>query len=172
MGGVRAAILAAGRGVRMGGTKPKTLFPVAGNKSLLHYLLQGLRHAGVNDLLVVTGFLPASVQDFVTEHWGEDGVAFVRNARYASWGNFHTVRMAIDQSTGRDLLVVNSDIVIHPEVFRRASIHPGTSSCPSSVATTSTRRTCACRSMEIAPSRSARTSSPTATRGSSRECHC
>jgi choline kinase len=31
------------------------------------------------------------------------------------------VRLAIDQSPGRDLLVVNSDIVIHPDVIRRVA---------------------------------------------------
>ena len=120
MARVRAAILAAGRGVRMGGGTPKTLMPVAEDKGpLLQYLLEGLRKAGITDLLVVTGHRAPEVEIYVTDKWGEDNLTFVRNMRYASWGNFHSVRVALDQSPGHDLLVVNSDIVVHPDVFRR-----------------------------------------------------
>lgn len=112
-------MLAAGRGVRMGGETPKTLVPLAGGEPLLHYILRGLALAGVEDLLVVTGHRPRDVEAFVSERWAD--ATFVRNARYASWGNFHTVRLAVDQSPGMELLVVNSDVVVHPNVYRRTS---------------------------------------------------
>jgi choline kinase len=101
--------------VRMGGARPKTLLEVGGRKPLLFYLLRGLHIAGVPDLVVVTGFAASEVQAYVQSNWN-DAVTFVRNARYASWGNFHSLRVAIDQSPGHDLLVLNSDIVVHPEV--------------------------------------------------------
>ena len=104
----------------MGGARPKSLLPLDGREPLLFYLLAGLRRAGIDDLLVVTGFGAADVQRFVNERY-KGTVAFVRNARYASWGNFHSVRMAIDASPGMDLLVVNSDIVVHPDVFARVT---------------------------------------------------
>lgn len=125
MAKVRAVLLAAGRGVRMGIDMPKTLVPVADGKPLLHYILQGLAVAGVGDLLIVTGYKPADVTAYVEESWPGDPAAFVRNARWASWGNFHSVRLGIDQSPQSELLVVNSDIVIHPEVFRRVIAAPG-----------------------------------------------
>ena len=118
MARVRAAVLAAGMSVRMGGGTPKTLTPVGEHKPFLHYILSGLRLAGIDDLLVVTGFKSSLVEDFVTQNWHSD-VAFVFNARYASWGNFHSARMAMDQTPQSDLLLVNSDIVIHPDVFTR-----------------------------------------------------
>jgi choline kinase len=121
---LRAAILAAGRGVRMKEDRPKTLIPVEDDKPLLHYILEGLKVAGVKDLLVVTGYGGKQIQEFVTERWSDD-VTYVFNARWASWGNFHTVRMAIDQSPGFDLMTVNSDVMIHPEVFTRVTSSPG-----------------------------------------------
>ena len=124
MARMRAAVLAAGMSVRMGGVTPKTLTPVGDHKPFLHYILAGLRNAAIEDLLVVTGFKSSLVEDFVRESWDED-VAFVFNARYASWGNFHSARMAIDQSPQSELLLVNSDIVIHPEVFRKVIDAPG-----------------------------------------------
>lgn len=103
----------------MGGDTPKTLKPVGEKGPLLQYLIDGLKEAEVEDLLVVTGHRPGEVETYVTERWGSDNLTFVRNMRYASWGNFHSVRVAVDQSPGFDLMVVNSDIVTHPEVYRR-----------------------------------------------------
>ncbi|MBA2273182.1 MAG: NTP transferase domain-containing protein [Actinobacteria bacterium] len=124
MARVRAAVLAAGMSVRMGGVKPKTLMGVGDHKPFLHYILAGLQQAKIEDLLVVTGFKSSLVEDFVTDNWHGEA-AFVFNARYASWGNFHSARMAIDQSPQSELLLVNSDIVIHPDVFRGVINKPG-----------------------------------------------
>lgn len=118
MARLRAAVLAAGRGVRMGGGTPKTLLPVRGNDPLLFFALSAVKSAGIDDLLVVTGHRPKDVQTFVDENWSGD-VQYVWNPRYASWGNFHSVRVALDQSPGSSVLVMNSDIVVHPDVLKR-----------------------------------------------------
>lgn len=125
MAKLRAAVLAAGRGVRMGGQKPKTLLPVGDHEPLLHYILSGLKKAGVEDLLVVTGFEAPQIQEFVNERWNEDDVTYVFNARYASWGNFHSVRMALEQSPGMNLLVVNSDVIVNPGVYSKVAATEG-----------------------------------------------
>ena len=116
---LRAAILAAGRGVRMGGTDPKSVLALGDHKAPLHYIVNGLRKAGVTDVLVVTGWRPQVVQEYVTSRADGLTTAFIRNARFASWGNFHSVRLAVDQSPGRDLLVVNSDVITIPEIYDR-----------------------------------------------------
>ena len=121
MAKLRAVLLAAGLGVRMGGGMPKTLLPVEDNEPLLYYLLQGIKAAGVDDLLVVTGHRPDDITEFVDKHAEGLEVTYLRNARYASWGNFHSLRVAIDQSPGMDVLVLNSDIVINPEVLQRVA---------------------------------------------------
>ena len=116
---VKGVILAAGRGVRMGGVEHKALIPVGSHPPLLHFLLRDFAEAGVEDLLVVTGHRPKDVETFVTKEWTGNDPTFVRNARYASWGNFHSLRMAIDQAPGADLLVLNCDIVVTPDVLKR-----------------------------------------------------
>lgn len=118
-------MLAAGRGLRMGGRGAKTLFPVGDHRPLLFYILRGLERAGVENVLIVTGFKPADVETFAAEHAGELNTAFVRNARYASWGNFHSVRLALEGSPDDDVLVVNSDVVVHPDVYRRVAACEG-----------------------------------------------
>lgn len=105
----------------MGGRTPKTLLPLGDHPPLLSYILEGLRTAGVGDVLVVTGHRPAEIQAYVGDHSEGLQVAYVRNARFASWGNFHSVRVALDQSPGSDLLVVNSDVIVTPEVYKRVT---------------------------------------------------
>ena len=125
MARVKAIVLAAGRGVRMGGRQPKTLLPLGDREPMLHHILEGLAEAGITDLMVVTGFDAGAVQTFVDDKWSAGSVTYVFNARYASWGNFHSVRVALDQVPGFDALVVNSDIVIAPDVYRRVLATPG-----------------------------------------------
>ena len=125
MAKLRAAVLAAGRGTRMGGATPKTLLPLGDHEPLLHYILVGLERAGVDDVLFVTGHRSEDIERYVSDHPTSSTVAFVRNARYASWGNFHTVRVALDQSPGTEVLIVNSDVVVHPDVYRRVAETPG-----------------------------------------------
>ena len=115
-------MLAADRNVAMGGDAPAALAPI-GEEPLLHHTLEGLKRAGIEDLLVITGFKPGAVQEFVSDRW--DDATFVFNARYASWGNFHSVRMALDQSPGVDVLVVDTNLVVHPDVFARVTGAPG-----------------------------------------------
>lgn len=124
MAKLRAVVLAAGRGVRMGGAKPKTLIPIDGERPLLHFILDGLAKSGIDDLLVVTGFGATDIQEYVTEHWSGEAT-YVFNARWASWGNFHSVRMALEQSPGYDTLVVNCDVVVTPDVYKRTAESPG-----------------------------------------------
>ncbi|MDQ3914374.1 MAG: NTP transferase domain-containing protein [Actinomycetota bacterium] len=123
---MRAVVLAAGRGVRMGGgLVPKTLLPMGDEEPLLAYILRGLQSADIHDLMIVTGHGRSHVEEYVNEHWRGDKPTFVFNARFASWGNFHSVRVALDQSPGREVLVVNSDVVVAPEVYARASAAEG-----------------------------------------------
>lgn len=119
MAKVRAAVLAAGRGVRMGGKTPKTLIPLDGKGPMLQYIIEGLKEAPVDELLIVTGHRHTEVEEKTKDLWGEERVTFLRNMRYGSWGNFHSVRVALDASPGFDLLVVNCDIVVHPDVYKR-----------------------------------------------------
>lgn len=105
----------------MGGGTPKTLLPLDDHQPLMSYILEGLRTAGITDVLIVTGHRPAEIQSYVDEHADGLEVTYVRNARFASWGNFHSVRVALDQSPSHDLMVVNSDVIVTPDVYARVA---------------------------------------------------
>ncbi len=53
--GLRACVLAAGKGTRMGGSRPKVLFE-AGGKPLIHWVLSALSAASVGGIVAVVGF--------------------------------------------------------------------------------------------------------------------
>lgn len=109
----------------MGGGTPKALLPIGDHGPLLRYTVSGLKKAGIEDLLVVTGHRADEMQTAVTELWDGPGVSFLRNMRYASWGNFHSLRVGLDASPGMDVMVVNCDVVVHPEVYSRVLEKPG-----------------------------------------------
>ena len=115
---VTGVVLAAGRGVRMGGEQHKSLMPVTDQEPLMHYILKGLVASGVDRLLVVTGWQSDEVESYVSERWSGEAT-FARNPRYGSWGNFHSLRVAIDQTPADDLLAVNCDVIVHPGVYER-----------------------------------------------------
>ena len=115
---VTAVVLAAGRGLRMGGREHKSLVPLEGKDPLMHHILAGLQRTGIESLLVVTGWKHDDVAAFVTERWKGE-TQFARNPRYASWGNFHSLRIAIDQSPADVLLVANCDVIVNPNVYAR-----------------------------------------------------
>ncbi|MDR1612904.1 MAG: NTP transferase domain-containing protein [Planctomycetota bacterium] len=55
MPGIQACVLAAGKGTRMGGDRPKVLFEARG-KPLIEWVLGALSEAGVDDVVVVVGY--------------------------------------------------------------------------------------------------------------------
>ena len=116
--GITGVVLAAGRGVRMGGAEHKSLIPIDGKDPLMYYILGGLKRAGVEKILIVTGWRHGDLESFVGERWKGEAT-FARNPRYGSWGNFHSLRIAIDQTPADNLLVVNCDVIVHPDVYKR-----------------------------------------------------
>jgi choline kinase len=109
----------------MGGKDPKALAEVHDQGTLMHYSLRALSTSGVQDLMVVTGFASRQIQSYVDEHWTGTEPTYLFNARYASWGNFHSVRLALDASPGVDVLVLNCDVVVPPSVIARVLRAPG-----------------------------------------------
>jgi len=107
---MRAIILAAGRGVRLGalGARlPKCLAVVLGGKTLLERQLEVLRSCGIRDICVVRGYRAEAIQ--------EPGVTYVLNPRYAETGSLGSLACAAEQLEG-DILVSYSDIWYEPAV--------------------------------------------------------
>src|SRR3989338_6199650 len=59
-----ALILAAGRGTRMKSDTPKVMHEVLG-RPMIRYLLEAVRDAGVNDIIVVAGYKAELLKDAI-----------------------------------------------------------------------------------------------------------
>lgn len=108
---MRGIIIAAGRGMRMRPLtedQPKCLLPIAG-RTLLDWTIDGLRGAGCDEIVMVTGHAADAIDraDIVT----------VRNDDYENNNILHSLMYARDY-LDRDCIVSYSDIWVEPGIFR------------------------------------------------------
>ena len=85
---ITAVILAAGQGTRMKSSWPKVLHQILG-RPMIAYLLDTLREAGVNDIVVVVGHQAEAVKDALKDY----GVRFV--IQEPQLGTGHAVQVAM-----------------------------------------------------------------------------
>jgi UDP-N-acetylglucosamine pyrophosphorylase len=86
-----ALILAAGKGKRMASDLPKVLVPVCG-RPMIHYVIDAVRAAGVERMLIVVGYRADLVRRELT---GESGLEFVVQSEQLGTG--HAVMMCRDR---------------------------------------------------------------------------
>ncbi|WP_027721177.1 phosphocholine cytidylyltransferase family protein [Maridesulfovibrio zosterae] len=108
---MKAIILAAGRGSRMKNettNKPKCLIELMG-RPLLHWQLDALKKASVDQIMVVRGYLAGKLKgDFIT----------IDNPRWAESNMVETLRKASSWLKDEPCIVSYSDIVYRPEHIR------------------------------------------------------
>lgn len=117
---MKAVILAAGKGTRMGGLTqeiPKPMLPVQG-RPILEHVLEGLLAADIRDVCMITGWHA----EVIESHFG-DGSRWGARISYA--------RQEIQDGTGKapeyakafvadsDFLLTYGDILVRPETYRR-----------------------------------------------------
>ena len=120
---MKAIIVAAGRGRRLGpetAAIPKCMVPVAG-RAILHWQLDALTHAGVDQVVIVRGYLGDRIAipaDCPAQ------VRFVENPAWADNNILTSLFYAEAEMTG-GFLFSYSDIVFAPAHARAVAAHPG-----------------------------------------------
>jgi len=114
----KAVILAAGRGTRMReltAELPKPMIKVRG-KPVLQYIVEGLRNAGVSDLLLVVGYRADAVRGFFG-----DGSHYKVTIQYTTQtvqdGTGRVVDLARDFVRNRPFVLAYGDILVDPENY-------------------------------------------------------
>jgi NDP-sugar pyrophosphorylase family protein len=114
----KAVVLAAGRGVRMGELTrelPKPMVEVCG-KPILRYIVEGLRDAGIAEILVVVGYR----QEVVREHFS-NGSAFGVKITYVEQvtpdGTGKVVELARGFCGGDPFILSYGDILVDPSSY-------------------------------------------------------
>ncbi len=116
----KAVLLAAGRGTRMGeltSEMPKPMIAVRG-KPILQHIIEGLREAGVSQLLVIVGYRG----EIVRERFG-DGSALGVTIEYALQavqdGTGKVVELAREFVAGEPFILSYGDILVEPANYLR-----------------------------------------------------
>ncbi len=115
---MKAIILAAGRGSRMGEQTrdlPKCMATLDG-RTLLDWQVSALRAGGIDDIAVVRGYRAETIQgDFAT----------LDNPRWAETNMVRTLECAKDLLRAEPCLMSYSDIVYHPDHIRALAASEG-----------------------------------------------
>lgn len=104
---MQAVILAAGMGTRLKpltDTQPKCLTEVGGMPLLVNALRQ-LEAAGVEETILVTGYLEQRVRECAGERLGKMKISYIHNPDYARTNNVYSLFLAAAQVRGAFLLV-------------------------------------------------------------------
>jgi len=104
---MKAVIMAAGRGVRMGSltlTCPKVLINIAG-KPFLYYLMTNLEKAGVDEIAIIAGYKKEMIEYFVDEY----GYRAKLIEQDEQKGTGHAVKLAKVFINEEDFLVLGGD---------------------------------------------------------------
>jgi choline kinase len=116
-------VLAAGAGKRLQPLTddlPKTLLTVDGDRPILDLTLANLKQAGLDEVVVVTGFAADRIGDRVPElerRWGIR-LELVFNPKAEEWNNAYSLWCARD-AFSEGVLLANGDTVHPPEVEER-----------------------------------------------------
>jgi len=118
---MRAVILAAGLGSRLGEKakgRPKALQEVGG-ATLIEHQLEALSAEGVGPVGVVVGHGGEQIREILG-----DSVEYVVNPRPDETNSLYSLWLAREWLDG-DVLILNSDLLFHPEALKRLLKQPG-----------------------------------------------
>ncbi len=119
---MQAVILAAGRARRLGPMArrlPKCLLKIDG-RALVEYSLDNLVRGGVSGITLVTGHCSEAIQNVVgPRHLGVP-VHYRFNPHYRETGSIVSLLLAAQEIIAPNLLVVESDILYHPQFIDAA----------------------------------------------------
>jgi UDP-N-acetylglucosamine diphosphorylase / glucose-1-phosphate thymidylyltransferase / UDP-N-acetylgalactosamine diphosphorylase / glucosamine-1-phosphate N-acetyltransferase / galactosamine-1-phosphate N-acetyltransferase len=115
----RAVILAAGRGTRMRELTvdlPKPMIEVRG-KPVLEHIVEGLRDAGIRELLIVVGYRADAVREFFGDGSRYE-LAIVYATQTVQDGTGRVVDLARDFAGNRPFVLAYGDILVDPANYK------------------------------------------------------
>ena len=120
---MRAIILAAGIGSRlrpMTSRIPKCLVKV-NKKPIIHYQMEALIEAGVEEIVVVTGYRQEQVMDYLRQHFPPNKtgtqLTLVHNKDFRTTNNLHSLWTAADWIRG-DTFIINGDVIFDAAIAK------------------------------------------------------
>ena len=126
----KAVILAAGMASRLRpltNDMPKCLLEVGGKK-ILERSVDNIIANGINDIVVVTGYLREMIENFLKDNYPQVNFTFLHNEKYDSTNNIYSLWMCKEVIGSGKILLLDSDIVFEQEIISRL-IKSGHANC-------------------------------------------
>ena len=118
---MKAVILAAGIASRLRpltNDHPKCLLKI-GNRPLLERTIDGLLINGIDEIVIVTGYLKEMIEDFVRATYPNLSVKFIYNEVYASTNNIYSLWLAKPEVLHeKEIILLDSDILFDPLMIK------------------------------------------------------
>jgi choline kinase len=121
---LKGIILCAGRGARLQpltDDRPKCLLRFEG-RAILDYCLDAFRSAGIDDVILVSGYRQDMIETFLAER-GERKITLVRNDRYAETNTAYSLNLAL-RALETGFVLANGDVLFDPAILRDLVAHP------------------------------------------------
>ena len=96
---------------------PKCLLKF-GERTLLQRTVDAMIAAGINELVVVTGYRAEMIRDFLTKQYPSLNIHFIHNGDYEHNNNIFSLWMTRPYTEGKDFLLSDSDILFDPQLIR------------------------------------------------------
>ena len=113
-----AILMAAGLGTRMRPLTdklPKPLIPFNGTP-MIETVIEGLRYRGVEDIIIVAGYLKERFYEYAASH---PGLRIVENAEYKTKNNISSIHAVCDILGRSDVFICEADLYISdPGLFK------------------------------------------------------
>ena len=116
---MHAVILAAGIASRLRpltDSTPKCLLRVK-DKPILGMMVENLYSSGIENFVLVTGYLEDQIHRFIKENYPAVRVTFISNKMFASTNNIYSLWLAKDIVKSKDFLLLDGDIVFDKEII-------------------------------------------------------
>jgi choline kinase len=108
---IKAIVLAAGTGSRLGENLPKSMIKLDKNNTILDLQLENLKKiVKIEDIVVVVGFK----SDLITEKYPD--LSYIYNKNYLKTNTSKSLLLALKKIKEQDVLWLNGDVVFEPEI--------------------------------------------------------
>jgi len=115
----KAIILAAGMGTRISPLTdncPKSLLKVGG-QAILERMLAHIRDAGIEEVIMVLGYLEDQIKDYTKKNFPDLEIRFITNSSYADTNTAFSLMMAGHAAGDSSFIKFDADVVFEKEIL-------------------------------------------------------
>ena len=118
---MKAIILAAGVGSRirpLTDNCPKSLLKVGGN-TILKMMIANIRQCGIEDIVLVLGYLQDQIRDFVATTFPDLKVTYIVNEHYTQTNTGYSLMLSADAVKGSAFIKFDADVVFDKSILQK-----------------------------------------------------